>query len=94
MVATMERKPVSVRVRPASRQGSFNLRAPTDATIGEILQELPQRMHLPESDTEGRPVTYRLRLEREGRGLYPSETAGDVLQENDELVMQPYVVAG
>jgi len=95
MVATMERtRPISLRARDVSGQKRAAVDAPPDATVGELARSLLTRMHLPNTDVEGRPLSYHVRLDREGRHLHPSETAGDVLQENDEIVLQPKIQAG
>jgi hypothetical protein len=95
MIATMERtKSISVLARDVSGQKRATADAPPDATVGELARSLLTRMSLPSTDVEGRPLSYHVRLEREGRHLHPSETAGDVLQENDEIVLQPKIQAG
>jgi hypothetical protein len=63
-------------------------------TIGEFVRRLVPKMRLPERDVEGRPLTYHARLEREGRHLNASEMVGDVLQEGDQVVLQPVIMAG
>ena len=68
--------------------------APTDATIGELLDGLLPRMNLPRNDNGGQPLTYHARLEREGRHLHASELVGESLQPNDRLVLQPEINAG
>jgi len=51
-------------------------------------------MELPESDSQGRPVVFRARLEREGRYLHPSEVVGEALQTDDRISLQPNIDAG
>jgi hypothetical protein len=65
-----------------------------DATMGEVVSGLVAEMALPQYDTEGRPIAYRARLEREGRHLHGSETARDALQQADRLVLHPHITAG
>ncbi len=67
---------------------------PADASVGEVIQSLLPRMRLPPHDVEGRPLTYQVHLEREGRHLHASETVGDALQEDDHIVLQPNIMAG
>ena len=67
---------------------------PADATVGELARALIVRMNLPQTDVEGHPLSYHVRLEREGRHLHPAETVGDVLQENDQIILQPKIQAG
>ena len=95
MSVTMERtKSVSVSARDVSGQKHAAAAVPVDATVGELARGLIDRMHLPHTDVEGKPMSYHVRLEREGRHLHPAETVGDVLQENDQIVLQPKIQAG
>ena len=96
MVAVVERPPrISLRIRDASHQKRARADAPTDASVGELVQGLVKsRMRLPEHDPEGRPLNYHARLEREGRHLHASERVGDALKEDDEIVLQPNIQAG
>jgi hypothetical protein len=68
--------------------------APTDATIGELVDGLLPRMNLPRNDNGGKPLTYHARLDREGRHLHASELVGETLQPNDRLVLHPEIHAG
>jgi hypothetical protein len=68
--------------------------APTDATVGELIEGLLSDMRLNQTDSEGRPLTYQVRLEREGRHLLGSERLGDALKSGDQLVLQPNIDAG
>jgi hypothetical protein len=95
MITTMERtKPLTVSARDVSGQKHATADAPADATVGELARALIARMNLPQTDVEGRPMSYHVLLEREGRHLHPAENAGDVLQENDQIVLQPKIQAG
>jgi hypothetical protein len=67
---------------------------PTDATVSEVVQEVVMRMRLPENDAVGRPFTYHMRLDREGRHLLGSEKVTEVVQSGDRVVLQPNVDAG
>jgi hypothetical protein len=67
---------------------------PTDTSIGEMLDGLVPRMQLPRNDSAGRPLTYHARLDREGRSLNRSERVGDVLLQDDRVVLQPNIDAG
>ena len=95
MIATMERtKPIPVSARDVSGQKRATADAPPDATVGELARALIDRMNLPHTDVEGRPMSYHVRLEREGRHLHPAENVGDVLREDDQIVLQPKIQAG
>ena len=56
---------------------------PEDATVREVVQEAIVKMRLPANDTEGRPFSYHMRLDREGRHLPGSEKVADALQAGD-----------
>ena len=58
---------------------------PSDSTIGEMLEGLVPQMRLPRNDSNGRPLTYHARLEREGRHLNRSERVSEALKESDRL---------
>jgi hypothetical protein len=64
------------------------------ATVGELVGSLVARLGLVREDAQGRPLTYRARLEREGRGLHGSETVGESLKPNDRISLYPHIQAG
>ena len=65
-----------------------------DSTVGELVNRLLAKMRLARTDREGRPLAYRLRLEREGRHLHGAERVGDALQADDRVVLHPNIDAG
>ena len=65
-----------------------------DMTVGELVQGLIPQMSLSESDADGRPLSYHLRSDREGRHLREHELAGSVLEPDDVIVLQPNIQAG
>lgn len=67
---------------------------PEDATVSEVVQEVVVKMRLPPNDAEGRPFSYHMRLDREGRHLLGSEKVADAVQTGDRVVLQPNVDAG
>jgi hypothetical protein len=67
---------------------------PSDATVSELVQSLVSRMRLQPNDGAGRPLTYRARLDREGRHLQGSERVADIVLPGDRWVLQPNVDAG
>ena len=86
---------ISLRASDVSRQKMATVGdVPTDATVGELVQELLGQMNLPQNDAGGRPLTYQPLLEREGRHLHSSEVIGQALQDEDQLVLQPNIDAG
>ena len=67
---------------------------PSDATVSQVVQEVVVKMRLPANDAEGRPFSYHMRLDREGRHLLGSEKVADAVQTGDRVVLQPNVDAG
>ncbi|MGE0553219.1 MAG: hypothetical protein AB7R55_07295 [Gemmatimonadales bacterium] len=65
-----------------------------DATVGELVDRLLADLELTRDDADGRPITYRARLEREGRHLHAAERVADALRTGDRLVLQPNIDAG
>lgn len=64
------------------------------ATIGELVRSLVAKLGLVREDAEGRPLTYRARLDREGRSLNGSEVIGEVLKPDDKVSLYPHIQAG
>ena len=83
-----------VRASDLTGQRSEAVRAPRGATIGEWVEGLVARLGLKRKDVQGNPYTYHPRLEREGRHLNASEIVGEVLREDDHVILQPNVNAG
>ncbi|NLS93554.1 MAG: hypothetical protein GXX96_15455 [Planctomycetaceae bacterium] len=95
MIATFEKRGIGLLVRDVSGQKKVEVRnVPVDSTIGEVVQGSLPKMGLPNTDVEGRPLNYHARLEREGRHLHASESVGDALRDDDQLVLQPNIQAG
>jgi hypothetical protein len=67
---------------------------PIDGTVEELLESLVPQMNLPPNDREGRPVTYHLLNESEGRHLNATEKIGDSIKPLDRVVYQPNIDAG
>ena len=68
--------------------------APPDATVEELIEGLISDLSINRIDSEGRPLAFQVRLEREGRHLLGSERLGEALQSGDQLVLQPNIDAG
>jgi len=84
-----------INVQDVTGQREVRLRsAPSDATVLEVVKQLLGDMEMSSSDTEGRPLNYHARLEREERMLGDNERVGDVLQPNDSLRLLPTIDAG
>jgi hypothetical protein len=69
-------------------------RVPSEATVSDMVQEVIVKMRLPPNDAEGRPFSYHMRLDREGRHLLGSEKVADAVKTGDRVVLQPNVDAG
>jgi len=65
-----------------------------DWTVRELVGRLLPPMRLRDRDATGKPVTYRARLDREGRSLHGSELVGDALLPEDRITLQPHIQAG
>lgn len=95
-IATAETNPY-LELRASDVSGTKKVkvsRIAPDLTVGQLVKTLLTKMGLVTKDVAGKPITYRARLEREGRGLNRAERVGDVLQHDDQIVLQPYVQAG
>ncbi len=87
-------KPISLLVTDVSGQNRFQVREISpDATVGELISNLPSRMGLVDQ-VDGARIAYTARLNREGRQLNASERVGDALLEQDEIVLAPSIDAG
>ena len=79
----------------ATGQRKFTVRdLPGDTTVQELLQGLVPRMGLARGRSTGAPQAFHAFLERDGRHLQSSETVGEVLRDQDEIVLHPDVQAG
>lgn len=86
---------LDISVSDATQQKVVNLsEVPAEGTIGELITGLVQEMNLPKNDSSGRPLTYRARLEREGRHMNSGEVIGEALQTDDRIMLAPNVDAG
>jgi hypothetical protein len=64
------------------------------ATVAELVRSLVARLGLIREDAAGRPLTYRARLERQGRTLNGSELIGEALKPQDKISLYPHIQAG
>ena len=69
-------------------------RVAADSTVGELLRGLVSRMDLPPNDLSGQPLDYQVLHWKAGRHLHRSEVVGDVLANEDRVVLQPNIDAG
>jgi hypothetical protein len=95
MSATQTLEGIALTVSDVSGQKVFRVpKAPPEATVGELVHSLLSQMNLPANDTNGQPLAYAARLEREGRHLNAAERVGDALEAGDKLMLQPNIDAG
>jgi hypothetical protein len=85
---------VSLAARDLTGQQRYGVKAPSDATVRELVGSLVKGMGLPTVDSGGAPQVFHAYLDREGRHLRADETVGEVLRDGDELVLHPDVQAG
>ena len=95
MSAVLAAKKVNLTARDASGQRRYAVKnVQGDSTVQELIHGLISRMGLPVKDSTGMPQAFHAFLERDGRHLRASETVGEVLKNDDEIVLQPDVQAG
>ena len=86
---------LNLTARDLTGQRKFSVRdLAGDTTVQELIQGLVPRMGLPPEDSTGTPQAFHAFLERDGRHLGASETVGDVLRDQDEIILHPDVQAG
>ncbi len=86
---------LSITARDVTGQRRVRARdIPGDFSVAEMVDGLLPRMQLNRLDQSGSPILFEARLEREGRHLNRAEVVGDVLQNEDEVVLHPRIMAG
>ncbi len=95
----MSQKPIRdigpVTVTDVSGQRSFRVDSiPSDASIDEVVAKLLSYLPQPSHDAAGRPLTYAVRSEREGRFLGASELVENSVEPEDTLRLMPSIDAG
>lgn len=86
---------LNLTARDASGQRRFALRdVRSDTSVEELIHGLTTRMGMPAEDATGMPQAFHAFLERDGRHLRASETIGEALKNDDEIVLHPDVQAG
>jgi hypothetical protein len=94
-MGTPETQSIGLEASDVSGQKTARIRdVPIDWSVGELVQGLLSQMNLPQNDTSGRPLTYHLLLEREGRHLHGSELVGAAMETGDKVILQPNIDAG
>ena len=96
-MTTMIKESISLTANDTSGQKKVSVAGiarDSAETIGEFVARLVPKMGLPQADAEGRPLTYHARLEREGRHLHASEVISEAVQDDDQIVLQPVIMAG
>jgi hypothetical protein len=94
-------KTVRLKARDVSGQKMpHSVKAPADGSIEELVSNCLSRMELPRNDTENRPITYHaFRLSPgsvvgSGEHLNPGDMIGEVLEDDDTVVLHPDISAG
>jgi hypothetical protein len=86
---------LNLTARDVTGQRRFSVRGlSVHTTVQELIRGLVPRMGLPAEDATGAPQSFHAFLERDGRHLRSSETVGDALRDQDEIVLHPDVQAG
>jgi hypothetical protein len=67
---------------------------PREATVGDLVNTLVDRMQLSATGSGGETLTYHARFEQEARHLHASEIVGDALQPGRRISLQPNIDAG
>lgn len=94
MEAILDRK-MKLTARDASGQRKYAVRElRADTTVQELIRGLVPRMGLPTEDSTGMPQAFHAFLERDGRHLRATDTVGEALKNEDEIVLHPDVQAG
>jgi hypothetical protein len=67
---------------------------PSSARVDEVVRQLLGDLQMPHADSEGRPLSYAARLERDGgRILGSEERVGEALEANDSVRLLPSINA-
>lgn len=67
---------------------------PVDASVGEVIPSLLEKMALPLNDADGSPASYSIRRNRDGMILNDGDVIGNVIQQGETCVLQPSIDAG
>jgi hypothetical protein len=65
-----------------------------DMTVGEAFKRFLPRLGLGSRDRTGAPQTFRMRLDREGRNLFPSQRIGDAVENGAQVTVERSIQAG
>ena len=86
---------MNLTAKDASGQRKYAVRnVRTDTTVQELIRGLVPKMGLPAEDSTGTPQSFHVFDQKSGRHLRSSETIGDALKDEDEIVLHPDVQAG
>ena len=91
---------INLVAQDVSGQKTAAVKGPVDASVQELISSCLTEMQLPKNDVEHRPLNYRaFRLfgesdGAEGEHLNAVDRVGDVLTEDDTVVLQPDITAG
>lgn len=91
---------ISLTAQDVSGQKRARVKGPVDASVEDLISSCLSRMALPKNNAENRPLNYRaFRLYgdtdgAEGEHLNATDIVGDVLENDDTVVLQPDIIAG
>jgi len=85
---------ITITARDVSGQRKTTCEISRGSSVNDLIDRLGDRMGLLREDSEGRPIAWHLRHDREGRALHRSEKVGEALQQGDEIRVQPEISAG
>ena len=86
---------LSITARDVTGQRTYAVKdLPADTTVQDLVRGLIARMGLPRQDSTGATQSFHAFLERDGRHLQASESVGQALRNEDEIVLHPDVQAG
>jgi hypothetical protein len=85
---------ITITARDVTGQRRTAYEIDRSSSVNELIDRVGDRMNLMQEDSDGRPITWFARHEREGRSLHRSEIVGEALRANDEIRLQPEISAG
>lgn len=84
----------TLQARDVSRQKNLRIESPANRPISSLIDDLVESMHLPKAGPDGRPITYAVRRDRDGKHLFGSARVGDELDEEDAITLHANIDAG
>ena len=86
---------ITVQVWDATGNKRQEVELPDDAPVNRILAVLLDRMSLPQTASDGQPLSYKYYHKRSGKQVLDEQCLGDIgVQDGDVLRLQPEITAG